>query len=460
MQYIVAEIMAQVDNIPQMNKMMKVSGNCDLKKILYEYEEYNLDKKTLLKPYSGPGRKPQKKQWSDDVNYIYSLIEKLYAKQERPLARKDALKKCIDNAFNGCDFFDLDKGKYWVDFLSALDYKLQLLSRGTEDSFEAFFEKYVDLYSKMNNQKTVPFYSRWLIEVCSMYTVYLHETIYERDEMLNMLENAWEQGKKNTDSETRKVSRNTDDIKNYLMTNIFSMYKKDKEKTLSELCKYIKTNPDEFVIIKGPKNHRYRRYYYACKEMLSWLIKNKEIFEFVSEDVVNYFIDDSIDYSEKDKKIKELEARIAGELDIYDQNIMSVFIDENAQFAKNNEDEIVISKWSSEGYLTGRTGNTEALLVETDRTIEQVVDSVVKLLRFCVILSFIYQAENSEEYEEPSREHLINRINRQLCKFGLLMLPTEVSVAYTSNTLIDLCILHYIESRFQKDNILEERNEY
>ena len=87
------------------------------------------------------------------------------------------------------------------------------------------------------------------------------------------------------------------------------------------------------------------------------------------------------------------------------------------------------------------------------RTIEEVVDCVVKLLRLSIMLTVIYQGENDEnnEYESPSLEGVITNINQIMKRLGLLSLPSHTVNNYNDKSFMDFCVVKYIEDLFEED---------
>ena len=361
------------------------------------------------------------------------------------------MKDLLNRAVDGADFFDPVKSKHWIDMFSALDYKLHIFSQEGNEKFSNFFTNYVSFYSKLNTKKIVPFYARWIKEIAAMYTIYLNETFDEFEETRALLQSALSDGVAHTPQE-RILRYETDAVRNYIMTNIFVAYGKDKDTVLSKLCEYIKENPGEFVYESGELNSRYRRYYCTIKEMLQWLRK-QDVLSIADEELIAIFSNDDVDYELKDQKIKELESALVNELLELSQRksnialseddelaILEFLIKERAKFDDKTHSEVVIE--------------IDELPFERKRTVEEVVDCVVKLLRLSIMLTVIYQGMNDEnnDYEIPLPEDVINNINQIMKRFGLLSLPTHTVNSYNDKSFMDFCIIKCIEESFYEED--------
>ena len=381
------------------------------------------------------------------------IVESLYIEKGKTYTRDDRrkLKDLLNRAVDGADFFDPVKSKHWIDMFSALDYKLHIFSQEGNEKFSNFFTNYVSFYSKLNTKKIVPFYARWIKEIAAMYTIYLNETFEEFEKTRALLQSALNDGVAQTPQE-RILRYETDAVRNYIMTNIFVAYGKDKDTVLSKLCEYIKENPGEFVYESGELNSRYRRYYCTIKEMLQW-IRKQDVLSIADEELIAIFSNDDVDYELKDQKIKELESALVNELLELSQKksnvalseddelaILEFLVKERARFDDKTHSEVVIE--------------IDELPFERKRTVEEVVDCVVKLLRLSIMLTVIYQGMNDEnnDYEIPLPEDVINNINQIMKRFGLLSLPTHTVNSYNDKSFMDFCIIKCIEESFYEED--------
>lgn len=450
MRQIVRRIITLSKEIPQMDDVIETRGNLDFIEILNSYPEFvegvkGFEKKKRGRPTDNPS--------PEEVEYLVHIVECLYIEKGKTYTRDDRrkLKDLLNRAVDGADFFDPVKSKHWIDMFSALDYKLHIFSQEGNEKFSNFFTNYVSFYSKLNTKKIVPFYARWIKEIAAMYTIYLNETFEEFEETRALLQSALNDGVAHAPQE-RILRYETDAVRNYIMTNIFVAYGKDKDTVLSKLCEYIKENPGEFVYESGELNSRYRRYYCTIREMLQWLRK-QDVLSIADEYLIAIFSNDDVDYELKDQKIKELESALVNELLELSQKksnialseddelaILEFLVKERAKFDDKTHSEVVIE--------------IDELPFERKRTVEEVVDCVVKLLRLSIMLTVIYQGMNDEnnDYEIPLSEDVINNINQIMKRFGLLSLPTHTVNSYNDKSFMDFCIIKCIEESFYEED--------
>ena len=450
MRQIVRRIITLSNEIPQMDGVIETRGNLDFIEILNSYPEFvegvkGFEKKKRGRPTDNPS--------PEEVEYLVHIVESLYIEKGKTYTRDDRrkLKDLLNRAVDGADFFDPVKSKHWIDMFSALDYKLHIFSQEGNEKFSNFFTNYVSFYSKLNTKKIVPFYARWIKEIAAMYTIYLNETFEEFEETRALLQSALNDGVAHAPQE-RILRYETDAVRNYIMTNIFVAYGKDKDTVLSKLCEYIKENPGEFVYESGELNSRYRRYYCIIKEMLQWLRK-QGVLSIADEELIAIFSNDDVDYELKDHKIKDLESALVNELLELSQKksnialseddelaILEFLVKERAKFDDKTHSEVVIE--------------IDEFPFERKRTVEEVVDCVVKLLRLSIMLTVIYQGMNDEnnDYEIPLPEDVINNINQIMKRFGLLSLPTHTVNSYNDKSFVDFCVIKCIEESFYEED--------
>ena len=84
----------------------------------------------------------------------------------------------------------------------------------------------------------------------------------------------------------------------------------------------------------------------------------------------------------------------------------------------------------------------------------EVVDSVVKLLRLFIMLLVISKAQSSEknEWEQQSKDDVINSINHIMKNCGLLSLPNYTINAFNIKSMMDFCVIKYIEESFDDED--------
>ena len=264
MRRIVETLISFSDDIPF--GVVETRGNLNFIEILNSYPEFAEGAKGFKKNKRGrPTDNPSPKE----VEYLVHLVESLYLEKGKTYTRDDRrkLKDLLNRAAEGADFFDPVKSKHWIDMFSALDYKLHVFSQEGNDKFSNFFTNYIEFYSKLNTKKIVPFYARWIKEIAAMYTIYLNETFEEFEKMSVLFQSALTDGIAQASNE-RRLRYETNAVRNYIMTDVFVAYGKDKDTVLFKLSDYIRKNPDEFVYESGELNSRYRRFYCTIKEML------------------------------------------------------------------------------------------------------------------------------------------------------------------------------------------------
>ena len=456
MRQVVRRIISLSREIPTMDNIIETRGNLDFIEILNSYPEFvegvkGFEKKKRGRPTDNPS--------PEEVEYLVHLVESLYIEKGKTYTRDDRrkLKDLLNRAVDGADFFDPIKSKHWIDMFSALDHKLHIFSKEDNGNFSNFFVNYITLYSKLNTKKIVPFYARWIKEIAAMYTIYLNETFDEFEKTRVLLQDALSKGI-SQNSRERILNYETNAIRNYIMTNIFMAYGKNKQAVLSKLCDYIIENPDEFVYESGEINSRYRRYYFTIKEALRW-ITNQAVLSFANDELINVFLDDKVNYDIKDQKIRGFEFQLVNAFLELSQRVNSkkqpvngvnygecfpltekekvdlleFYVKERARFDEKTNTQIVLE--------------IDELPFERQRTIEEVVDCVVKLLRLMIMLIIIYQGLNDEnnEYEIPSSEDVYNDINQVMEMFGLLPLPAFRSNSYNDKSFLDFCVVKCIE---------------
>ena len=461
MRQVVRRIISLSREIPTMDNIIETRGNLDFIEILNSYPEFvegvkGFEKKKRGRPTDNPS--------PEEVEYLVHLVESLYIEKGKTYTRDDRrkLKDLLNRAVDGADFFDPIKSKHWIDMFSALDHKLHIFSKEDNGNFSNFFVNYITLYSKLNTKKIVPFYARWIKEIAAMYTIYLNETFDEFEKTRVLLQDALSKGI-SQNSRERILNYETNAIRNYIMTNIFMAYGKNKQAVLSKLCDYIIENPDEFVYESGEINSRYRRYYFTIKEALRW-ITNQAVLSFANDELINVFLDDKVNYDIKDQKIRGFEFQLVNAFLELSQRVNSkkqpvngvnygecfpltekekvdlleFYVKERARFDEKTNTQIVLE--------------IDELPFERQRTIEEVVDCVVKLLRLMIMLIIIYQGLNDEnnEYEIPSSEDVYNDINQVMEMFGLLPLPAFRSNSYNDKSFLDFCVVKCIEESFEE----------
>jgi hypothetical protein len=235
------------------------------------------------------------------------------------------------------------------------------------------------------------------------------------------------------------------------MTNIFAAYCQDRTMVLDKLCEYIRANPKEFVYESGKLIGRYRRYYYTIKEMLQWLDKNGE-YPFVSDYFMRIFAEDDVSYDLKDVNIRDFELSLIKELlflsgskedsaltEEEEVRRLEFFVKETAKFDDKKHAEIVceIGEYP----------------FERKRTPEEVVDGVVKLLRFIMMLTILERNLNDEihDCERPSKHEVIRQMNQVMTRLGLLPIMSQLPISYNDSSFMDFCVRKYIDEMFDDD---------
>ena len=156
-----------------------------------------------------------------------------------------------------------------------------------------------------------------------------------------------------------------------------------------------------------------------------------------------------MDYDLKDQRVRELEASLVSELlklsqkrdDLYlttdeEKQVLTFIVKEHTMYDENTHTEIV--------------SEMNEYPFERRRSIEEVVDSIVKLLRFSIMLVVMDQALN--EYETPEMEDVVNTINQIMKSLGLLSLPTHTVNSYNDKSFMDFCVIKCIEETFYEED--------
>lgn len=451
MRQIVKSIVEISDPTAKPKVGVRVRGNLDFIEVLNSYPEFQtginkFEKKKRGRPTDNPSPL--------EIDYLVSLVDKLYNDQGKTYTRDDRrrLKDLLNRAADGADFFDPIKSKHWIDMFSALDYTLHLFSKNENVDFSIFYSNYISFYSKLNNKKLVPFYARWLKELAALYTIYMHSTYQEFEQTQAILQNALETGLKQS-SDLSRSRYETGDVRSHIMTNIFAVYAQDKALILDKLCEYIRSNPKEFVYESGELNSRYRRYYYTIKEMLQLLSQNCDC-SFIPSNYFHVFSDENVPYAMKDSQVSEFGNALINEMMFWcHPDDASMFFSEDEK--KIDEKRRLCFFVSEKAKYDLKTHSTIVFDIgeypfERKRTLEEVVDNVVKLLRFIIMIAIIKknQSNNLNEYETPSRHDVIDSINIVMTRMGLLPLPLQMPISYNDKSYMDFCLRKYIENNF------------
>ena len=449
MRQIVSRIATFGDQKNKIKGAIKVRGNLDFIEILDTYSEFTDGMETFEKTKRG---RPTENPSPVEIDYLVHLVNTLYHDKGKKYSSYDRgrLKDLLNRAADGSDFFDPIKSKHWIDMFSALDYNLHLFSKSENTDFSIFYSNYISFYTKLNNKKLVPFYARWLKEIAAMYTIYQHETYQEFEQTQALLQAALEDGIACGTHEN--ASRyETGDMRNHIMTNIFVACCQDKTSILDKLCEYIRANPGEFVYESGELIARYRRYYYTIKEMLQWLDKNGE-YPFVNDRFMRIFAEEDVSYDLKDSNIRDFEISLVKEMLFLsrskensaltteeERRRLEFFVKDTVKFDKKKNDEIVCEISDAP--------------FQRKRTPEEVVDSVVKLLRFIIMLTILERNMNDDinDYEFPSRREVVHQINQAMTRMGLLPIAAKLPISYNDNSFMDFCVRKYIEEIFEED---------
>lgn len=425
-------------------------GNPDFLKILNSYPEFVSAKNDFI---DNPPIREEKRgtkstaDYSIDVCFLAYLVECLYLEKGKVFSSRDRerVTRVVNNTISGdTDFFDPVRSKLWIDVFSAIDHKLNLFTTKKEDDkFADFFTKYILFYSKLNTRQVVPFYARWIKEITAMYTIYLNETYEEFETMTNKLQSALNSSNENN-SKKRNLVFETDTVRAHIMSNIFIAYEKNKEVVLSKLFDYIKDNSNEFVYESGALNKRYRRYYCIIKDVLQWL-KKQEVVTFSNDEIVSIFTEENIDYSLKDKYVRVFETalikyliELKGDKSEDKYAILRLLLEDTSKFENLSKEEIEFE--------------LDEIFFSERRTIEEVVDSVVKILRLLIILNIIYKSDVNNEWEYPASEDVIDNINQIMKSKGILSLPNYFEKSYNDKSFLDFCVVKCIEESFYEED--------
>ena len=467
-----------------MDGVAEKKGNPNFIEILNTYPEFVSAKNNYI---ASPRAKEETRGSKATIDYpvdilcLAHMVECMHIKNGNKFTSSDweKTKRLINDGVSGeVDFFDPDKSRAWIDVFSALNSETELFEPHGEGEFINFFESYISLYGKMNTKKTVPFYSRWIREIAVMYTIYLGEPYDKFEKTAARLQSALQKGieQKQKNQKKRLSCYDTDAVRNYMMTNIFMAHKKDKAKVLPLLCKYIISNPDEFVYEKGTSHRkRYRRYYCVIKELLN-LTVNGFKFDFGNDELIAIFCNDNVDYSIKDDNIHLLESVLVNKIIDLSKNPDDKLNDfENAawlSFLISEPKDVTIRKkindtyhedirtyqlvFAGESIPVEKITQGEIVFEETvnqdmlKRERESVVDSVVKLLRLLVMLLIISKSagDKKHEWEKSTSSDVIDGINSIMKGLGLLQLPTYSVSSFNEKSMMDFCVLKYIEENF------------
>lgn len=475
----------------------KVEGSLDFVEILNQYPQYVTARKNFIdNPPSREETRGDKitKKYSDDVLFLTYLIEKLYIKNKKEFdgVKREPIRRGIDEALSGKNFFHTSLSELWINLFSALDLEIHIFS-ADGDNFSKFFNRYIALLSKLNNKKIVPFYSRWLRDVASMYTIYLNETSEDFKQMLSTLYDSLEKASNQKLCTEFTPNMDTYAIRDHIIKRIFIVKKKNKDEVLTLLCAYICDHPNEFVLIRRSPKSWHHRYYSNIKEILLWIqtqkdkIESKEIqiLKFLNDnkDLLQIFSTENVSYEIKDAKIRELETALTKcFLDCFDLN----YYDGDKELEKLDEEErlnVEEKTRAALGFLiappkrkTGeyKTKSFEApdqfetvkysrlyeliinptppyeIIIEErseglylDRELEDVVDGVIKMLRLQIAIILFCQDLAKDTI--PSGEEIINRINHTMNRLGIIPLPLNTAQSFNDDSFVDYCFVQCVE---------------
>lgn len=416
----------------------KIRGNAEFWNILSEYDCFKNGLAAFVE-----GRKSKKSRGrtpidcSDEINYVIHLVESMHKQKgiDFSASQKSTLKTCLTNATEkGGYFFDMDKSVQWINVFSALSFHLDIFDCGSENDFEKFFQKYIKLHAKLNTGKTLAFYPRNVREVIAMYSVYYQETALEFDQHWKMSKKVLDETRQNMPSiSPERTAAMTERVMQIMGNGLgASSAKKSKEEVFDEINEYVKGTPLSFTA-GGKKGERYRRFYCAIRDMLAYVKCACPQESFDREDLMNTFLCPDVEYQDKDERIRELEAWLFLELFENSDWDMALMCLVGKNVVLNSEcTEIVWDETVREG----------------SRTVEEVVDSVARLLRFAVMAVYIFHCRDDYYCGKTSVTGMVAYINQLMEQYGLMEIPTQSGDYNNEFSVPDLCVLRHLETGY------------
>ena len=194
--------------------------------------------------------------------------------------------------------------------------------------------------------------------------------------------------------------------------------------------------------------------------MIVWITR-QDVMQLADDELIEIFTNDSIDYDLKDKRVRDLEFQIVSNIILLcrEKNYSKQYkdgVEPGGLYPINNS--LVIEFLVKErAKLDDKTASQ--IVIEIDempfervRTVEEVVDSIVKLLRLSVMLIVAHKglSADNNEYEVPPPEDVIDDIDQMMKNFGLLPLPARTTKSYNKKSYIDLCVVRFVEDVFDE----------
>ena len=213
--------------------------------------------------------RPLEKQYDPRVEPMVYLVSRLYQANgadfdvQAQNTHRGSFQRALDGESN---FFDFEKGKCWLNLLSALECEFHVFGGEPVCDFATFYARFCAQYANFKESKQVALYIRWVSGLAAVYTVYTKQPYAVFEQVRSALFEALEQGMMQKGKGACRPDMGTHLVKNNLF--VYLTGKESPEQILETMQEFIRQNPGQFVKDSGRTALRYRRYYGLIKELL------------------------------------------------------------------------------------------------------------------------------------------------------------------------------------------------
>lgn len=408
--------------------------------------------------------RPIEKDYDEEIEPMVGMVCLLYEANGLRFDSdaQNTFRKTLQAALQGeSNFFDLEKGKYWVDLLSGMEREFHVFS-GDEPGcdFATFYARLNAACAGFKQNRQVAFYIRWVSGLAALYTIYTKQPYptYER------VRADWEQALSQVVAERGKKACKPDMGTHLIKNNLFVylLGKDDQAEILQTIRDYIVQNPGQFVAGRGRVAKRYRRYYELIADLLDAIagVPGGTVAFDRDGDLLALFRDPDGNRAEKDRQLYRLEYCLLKQMDRWfddgtnPNDMLLALVGPGAVFkvgTLGNETvefpEVVIEK----------VDNTEtgSKCYEQRKPVE-VVDSIIQLLRLYFILVKVeVEVTNPYGCDRLSIDELVQQINSVMSRLGLAALPLQLPDTCTKASAIDW----FMAKTLYSENALEALQE-
>ena len=425
-------------------KLLK--GNPGFKEFLCSIAGYAERREQLCAAARHTSGRPIEKDYDEEIEPMVGMVCRLYEANGLRFDSdaQNTFRKTLQAALQGeSNFFDLEKGKYWVDLLSGMEREFHVFS-GSESGcdFATFYARLSTACANFKQNKQVAFYIRWVSGLAALYTIYTKQPypVYER--VRDDLKKALEQGIAQKGKKACKPDMGTHLIKNNLF--VYLLGKEDPDEICQTIREFVVQNPGQFIPGSGRVSKRYRRYYELIADLLDAIagVPGGTVAFERDEELLSLFRDPEGNRTRKDRKLHHLEYCLIKQMDQWfddgtnTEDLLEALVGPGASFkvstlGKDTVEfpEVVIEKVDNK--------RTDSKFYEQRDPVD-VVDNIVKLLRLYFILVKVeVEVTNPYGCDRLDVDELVNQINCVMSRLGLATLPLQLPDTCTKESAMD-----------------------